>query len=214
MEKKYLCYALTQLKLDFLALSLSMRQYVDLLDGCLDFTFQNLVKEYIARDPSNNKNLISNPIYDESQLPLKMRLWLFVHSMMFPKRFLLPSFVDNHDMNRFIFDAGNDEEKLKRAAEALFRIQGRDQPVVLYYGTEIGMSQVKSIHDHKAYGDLEARRMMRWDQIEAKRYLIDFFKKLIRERKQRFQKQQQQQQEQEMLESATVALLRKNKKEE
>jgi len=49
--------------------------------------------------------------------------------------FLLPSFIDNHDMDRFIKVVKGDKEKLKSAAEYQFSLS---QPPIIYYGTEVG----------------------------------------------------------------------------
>ena len=79
------------------------------------------------------------------------------HYKKFPKKYFLPSFIDNHDMDRFIFSCGNSFEKFKDAVNLQFKI---DQPIIIYYGSEIGISQEKSMWDVKTHGDLQARKPM------------------------------------------------------
>ncbi len=69
-------------------------------------------------------------------------------------------FLDNHDMDRFLFQCGNDKEKLKTAAAIQFSLP---QPAIIYYGTEIGMTQTTSQWSIPSNGDLQARQPMNWD---------------------------------------------------
>lgn len=48
----------------------------------------------------------------------------------------MPSFVDNHDMDRFSHIARDEADRLKRAVEVQMNGPG---PVVIYYGTEVGL---------------------------------------------------------------------------
>ena len=77
-------------------------------------------------------------------------------------------------MNRFLFECKNNKEKLKQAATIQFSI---DQPATIYYGTEIGMNQEKSMWEFPAHGDLQARQPMNWKQQDKE--LLSFYKKLI-----------------------------------
>ncbi len=70
------------------------------------------------------------------------------------------SFLDNHDMNRFLFMAGNQVERLKLAALCQFTLA--PTPIV-YFGTEVGLSQERDIDAIGFGGDAEARRDMLWD---------------------------------------------------
>ena len=102
------------------------------------------------------------------------------HYSYYAKDYFLPSFLDNHDMNRFLFDCKNNKEKLKRATEIQFSV---DQPVIIYYGTESGMTQEKSMWEYKMHGDLQARMPMNWEKQDKKLFL--FYKKLIEQKKNR-----------------------------
>ncbi|MDH7507370.1 MAG: alpha-amylase family glycosyl hydrolase, partial [Candidatus Thermoplasmatota archaeon] len=100
------------------------------------------------------------------------------HYKKYPENYFLPTFLDNHDMNRFLFESKNDKEKLKKAVEIQFSIQ---QPAIIYYGTEIGMTQNESVWSISSHGDLQARKPMDWENIDYN--LLNFYKKLIKEKK-------------------------------
>jgi glycosidase len=140
---------------------ISMLSYVNILDGCLDFTFNKLIKDFILEEK------ISKSVFQEK---------LKNHYERFPKNFLLPTFLDNHDMNRFLFEANGDKEKLKKAMEIQFSIK---QPKIIYYGTEVGLSQSRSIKDFKKYGDLQARKKMIWNKNKQDASLLSLYRNYI-----------------------------------
>ena len=49
--------------------------------------------------------------------------FLIKHERFFPNSFSRPSFLDNHDMNRFYFSAGHNRQKLKLAALCQFTLR-------------------------------------------------------------------------------------------
>lgn len=78
----------------------------------------------------------------------------------FPAGFSHPAFIDNHDMNRFIFTAEGDLTAVHAALGLLYLLP---QPPIVYYGTEFDLSQQASIHDRGSFGFDEARLGMPWD---------------------------------------------------
>ena len=60
------------------------------------------------------------------------------HEAYFPADYSRPSFLDNHDMNRYLWAVQGDIDSLKMAALCQFTLAG---PPVIYYGTEAGLSQ-------------------------------------------------------------------------
>ncbi len=86
------------------------------------------------------------------------------------------SFLDNHDMDRFLFVAGQDAESLKLAALALFTL--RPTPV-LYYATEIGATHTIPTSDRERGGDALARQDMEWVPDRWDRDLLAFFRCLV-----------------------------------
>jgi len=87
------------------------------------------------------------------------------------------SFLDNHDMDRFLHVA---EQRSDRLALAALCILTLSQPPVIYYGTEVGMSHDHPISDTTGEGDALARQPMQWNQKSWNRELHAFFTKLIR----------------------------------
>jgi glycosidase len=85
------------------------------------------------------------------------------HFSYFPQDFSLPAFIDNHDMNRFIFSAKENKKALKLALLTLYLLPN---PPIIYYGTESLLSQKKSIHAKDARGFDETRCAMNWDFSE------------------------------------------------
>ncbi len=87
------------------------------------------------------------------------------------------SFLDNHDMDRFLFVAGNDKRRLKLAALCQFTLSAVP---VIYYGTEVGMSQQHEVANRAAGGDSQAREDMIWDPQQWDQDLLAFYRSLIR----------------------------------
>ncbi len=138
------------------------QEYIGLLDGVLDFRFQELVQHFFTHPQQKKECLLQT---------------LETHYKRFPKNFFLPTFLDNHDMDRFLFCVGNNIEKLKEAFELQLSIP---QPAIIYYGSEIGMTQQKSIWDTPVHGDIYARSPMNWESMDT--HLFDFYKKNIKKR--------------------------------
>ena len=135
------------------------KEYVRTLDGVLDFKVQELIRQY----------LITRTISENT-----FRKQLTKHYAQYPEEFLLPTFLDNHDMDRFLFTCGNDKEKLKAAATIQFSLP---HPPIIYYGTEIGLTQQHSLWDSPENGDLQARQPMDWQNQDVD--LLQFYKTLI-----------------------------------
>ena len=140
-----------------------LKEYIGELDGVLDFKVQELIKNYVANPYSSKQTFNKN---------IKRH---FAH---FSDSYSLPNFLDNHDMDRFLFQCGNDKEKLKVAAQIQFSL---DQPSIIYYGTETGMTQTKSMWNIPLHGDLQARQPMNWKKQDTE--LVEFYKKLIEQKK-------------------------------
>jgi glycosidase len=92
---------------------------------------------------------------------------------------LMPTFIDNHDLDRFLFIAGGDKSKLRAAAEIQFAMPG---PPIIYYGTEVGMSQEFSVREIE--GLVVSREPMVWGDGQD-RELFTFYQALIDKRRQR-----------------------------
>ncbi len=141
-------------------------EYYGEFDGVLDFYFRHRITEYIAWK--------DDPSFWQPELETAMR----VHYQRFPEDFLLPSFIENHDMNRFLYDSGQNREKLKQAIQYQMSLP---QPPVLYYGTETGMTHVEPVQGHVPFSDIRARQPMPWDALD--REMVDFCKEMIWKRR-------------------------------
>lgn len=128
-------------------------EYCKALDGVLDFHFQSLLKKYIA----------DTDIFDTEALEKE----LHSHFSRYNSKSFLVCFLDNHDMNRFLYECGQLKFKLKNALKVLF---AQKQPVALYYGTESGLSHTKDVKRDQPHADLEARKLMNWESVDKELY--------------------------------------------
>ncbi|MEA4813129.1 MAG: alpha-amylase family glycosyl hydrolase [Anaerolineaceae bacterium] len=120
------------------------RAFVGGLDGTLDFLTCQAIRESLALGTWKLSRLAGSLTQSEAY---------------FPPEFSRPAFIDNHDMNRFLFSARGDERLLRMALCLLYLLP---QPPVVYYGTENLCSQEKSIHSEGSVGFDEARLPMDW----------------------------------------------------
>jgi glycosidase len=75
--------------------------------------------------------------------------------------------LDNHDMNRFLWLAGGDKARVRMAATALLTLPGLP---ILYYGTEVGLSQ----RQDGVYENAEVRLPMLWEDDQDSALLAHF----------------------------------------
>lgn len=106
--------------------------------------------------------------------------FLHHHEHYFPAHISRPSFLDNHDMNRFLWIAKGDKRKLKLAALCQFTL--KHAPVV-YNGTEVGITQERDIFQPDSHGMEECRQPMPWDDTQDKD-LLAYYRHLIHFRRQ------------------------------
>jgi cyclomaltodextrinase / maltogenic alpha-amylase / neopullulanase len=130
------------------------------MDGALDFMLLEAMRKTFAFGTWDAKKIAD---------------FLDRHEAFFPETFTRPSFLDNHDMNRFLWVARGDLRKLKLAALCQFTLMG---PPVIYYGTEVGLSQRNDVMQHGRAIHEEARLPMIWED-DQNRDLLAFYKDLI-----------------------------------
>ncbi len=118
--------------------------YVGRFDGVLDFGLCLALRETFAHGSR-----------DVATLEAELRQ----AEHFYPPSLMRPLFLDNHDMNRFLFAAGEDVAALKLAALALFSLA---HPPILYNGTEVGVTQERPIHQNDFGIFEEARQPMKW----------------------------------------------------
>ncbi|MCB0064518.1 MAG: hypothetical protein KDE19_20485 [Caldilineaceae bacterium] len=140
-----------------------LRSYLGRLDGCLDFSFCRLIRQLcLTPRPTINLSTFLNHLRHGRHF--------------FGDAFLLPAFIDNHDMNRFLWMAGNDKTQLRLALGLLFALGG---PPILYYGTEVGLSQPRG----KGPWREEARHPMRWEPEQQDQALLAYCQLWIAQRR-------------------------------
>lgn len=124
--------------------------YAGLFDGTLDFLLCQAMRNTFAT----------------GQMGLAaFDAFLNRHEAYFPVQsaFSRPSFLDNHDMNRFLWRAKGDKARLRLAALVQFTLAGA--PIV-YNGTEVGVTQARGIHDPGSEGMEECRQPMLWGDAQ------------------------------------------------
>jgi len=131
-----------------------LRTYQGRLDGCLDFTLCDLLRKTFAMQT------VSIDAFDRM---------VRRHLAFFPQSMVMPTFLDNHDMNRFLWLARGDLSKLRMAALIQFLLPG---PPIVYYGTEIGLSQDREV------GRLEEARLPMPESQGWNRDLIAYYRNL------------------------------------
>jgi glycosidase len=138
-----------------------LRSYAGRLDGCLDFLLLQALRQFFAFGG------ITASAFDS---------FLRRHLAFFPDDFVLPSFLDNHDMNRFLWVVGGDTRKLKLAALCQFTLP---HPPIVYYGTEVGLSQRRDVRYTDGSGHPEESRLpMLWGDAQDGA-LLDFYRRLV-----------------------------------
>jgi cyclomaltodextrinase / maltogenic alpha-amylase / neopullulanase len=134
--------------------------YEGLLDGALDFNWLQAARKLFAFGTAN---------------PANFEQFQSAHEAFFAGRnFARVSFLDNHDMNRFLWSARGNAAKLMQAAVCQFTLSGVP---CIYYGTETGLSQQRDLTQNGFNIMEEARLPMNWD--EQNRDLFGFYQKLI-----------------------------------
>jgi glycosidase len=129
------------------------------MDGCLDFLLAETLRSAFAAGRWDG---------------LRLADFLTRHDSYFPPSFSRPSFLDNHDMNRFLWAAHGDQRRLRLAALCQFSLPG--QPVI-YHGTEVGLSQDHDVHA-AGRGLEEARLPHPWGEQQNPE-LLAFYQALI-----------------------------------
>ena len=138
-----------------------VRSYANRMDGCLDFKLLEFLRGFFVL------NTLSVSQFSKG---------LDQHFAYFADHLLLPSFLDNHDMNRFLWIVNGDRRRLKLAALCQFTLPS---PPIIYYGTEVGLSQLVSL------GRLEESRLpMLWNENKQDKEILSFYKELIALRRQ------------------------------
>lgn len=132
--------------------------YHNILDGLIDFSFQILVGMF-AEGKITEKECIKE---------IEKHFERFENK----KKFVLVKNVDSHDTDRILFKCKNNIIIFKKVMNLLFRkYNGRNDPLIFYYGTEDFMTQEKTIFG-EPYGDFRCRKPMEF----CMQWMKNFFK--------------------------------------
>jgi glycosidase len=134
------------------------------MDGTLDFILLEALRQTFAYDQWDAARFAD---------------FLDRHETYFPEAFTRPSFLDNHDMNRFLWVAKGDKRKLRLAALCQFTLAGAP---IIYYGTEVGHTQLRDVRQNNWAIHEETRLPMIWDETQDAE-LFEFYRRLIEVRK-------------------------------
>ena len=141
------------------------RDYIDVLDGILDFRYREILIDAIEK----GERILNNP-----QLEARVKR----HFSKYPSNFKLLLFLDNHDTDRFLFHCKGDKSLLLEAIEFSCKW---DKAFILYYGTEQGMKNSITIFDGTAYADLRVREPMNWD-MKKEETMYDSIAKMLKKK--------------------------------
>ncbi|WP_082235240.1 alpha-amylase family glycosyl hydrolase [Halobacillus massiliensis] len=138
--------------------------YTGKLDGAIDFETQTAIYEAMINGGSMNDFGSSlESIFDT-----------------YHDEFVPATFLDSHDMPRFIYEADGDTKTLKNAASLQFTLPGAP---IIYYGDEVALSQSGDHNLVDEWKDRYYREMMPWDEAEQDLDVQAHYKKLIEIRK-------------------------------
>jgi len=131
-----------------------LARYAGRLDAIFDFDFAHVVRQTFG--------------YRRMSL-VDFARWMDEHDHALPGLARV-TLIDNHDMNRFLWIAGGDKQRLRLAAVLLLTLPGTP---AIYYGTEVGLTQ----RVDGAVENAEARLPMLWGDDQDGE-LLDFFRRL------------------------------------
>jgi glycosidase len=128
-----------------------LARYAGRIDAIFDFDLAYYVRQALGRGRMDAAGFAA---------------WLDEHERAYPG-LALATLMDNHDMNRFLWMADGNVDRLKLAATLLFTLSGMP---VIYYGTEVGVSQ----RYDGAIENAEARLPMLWGDAQNQSLLAHF----------------------------------------
>ncbi len=142
----------------------SQRAFAGAFDGMIDFLLAEAVRQTFG--------------YGHWDLD-EFEAYLDGHEGYFDGLFDRLTILDNHDMNRFLFLAGDDPRRLKLGALLIYTLAGNP---INYYGTEAGVTQERPTHYNNRGFFEEARQPMVWGEA-ANQDLVEYFLHLVHLRK-------------------------------
>jgi glycosidase len=148
IRNKFICniFGISQEKLQ--------KEYYGETDGILDFRLNEIIIEAVSR---------GRGFTEGNEFRNKVRK----HFSKYPEDYYLITFLDNHDMNRFLYYCNGNFDLL---LEALEFILTTGRPVAIYYGTETGMCNTIPVRVDLHNSDLNVREPVDWSKINYQLY--------------------------------------------
>ena len=126
-------------------------EYYGKMDGALDFVMNWILTEAVHK---RRKLLTGNEVKRKIKL----------HMANIPDDYKMVTFLDNHDMDRFLRHCRGKVHLLLEAFEVLLAM---DNPVVIYNGTENCSYNKIPVCFSNPYSDLLVREPFDWDNINS-----------------------------------------------
>ncbi len=130
--------------------------YAGRLDAFMDFSLAGMLRKVFAQRRASLKELLT---------------FLDARAAQLAPELARATLLDNHDMHRFLWLAGGNIDRLKLAAACQMTLEGMP---IIYYGTEVGLSQYGDAHRENAY----ARAPMLWDG-QQDQTLLAYYRRLL-----------------------------------
>ncbi len=130
--------------------------YAGRMDGFMDFPLAGILRSVFAQRTVPLAELLRVLEERQSRLPRTMAPALL---------------LNNHDMHRFLWLAGGDKARLRLASACQMTLPGTP---IIYYGTEVGLSQDGDAHLENAY----ARAPMLWGEAQD-HVLVEYYQRLL-----------------------------------
>ncbi len=130
--------------------------YAGRVDAFMDFPLTHLLRDVFALRSASLDDLLT---YLDARAPD------------LPPHMGRATLLDNHDMQRFLWLAKHDTARLQLAAACQLTLDGTP---IIYYGTEVGLSQADDARKENAH----ARAPMIWDERQD-HALLEYFRRLI-----------------------------------
>lgn len=131
--------------------------YAGRVDGYMDFPLSGMLRRVFAQRTAPLSDLLSFLVQRAPTLPADM---------------CRATLLDNHDTHRFIWLAEGDTRRLQLASLCQMTLDGTP---IIYYGTEVGLSQYGDAHKENAY----ARAPMFWQEGFQDRHLLEHYRRII-----------------------------------
>jgi len=130
--------------------------YAGRMDGFMDFPLTGVMRRVFGQRAAPLAELLGALDARRDQLPRDMAPALL---------------LNNHDMHRFLWIADGDKARLRLASACQMTLPGTP---IIYYGTEVGLSQDGDAHVENAY----ARAPMPWGEAQD-RVLLEHYQRLL-----------------------------------